>query len=125
MTKEQIFAQFVDGLNHNCQEVKEVNCEKEWAFYQMDLSLSIVDDEYFVRMTEAVWGVGEDTTTTVRKQEIEHIIHTIRKRTNDLSSYNQSAEAVLRAAYREVDGSKPSGFLNSASLQTILIKIQM
>jgi len=125
MTKEQIFGSFCDGLSYNGQAVTEVNCDKEWCFYQQDLSLSIVDDEYFVHMTEAVWGVGEDTTTTVSKQEIEHIIHTIRKRANDLSSVNQSAEAVLRATYREVDGAKPSGILTSADLANILVKIQI
>lgn len=57
MTKEQIFQSFVDGLSYNGQPVKEVRCSHEWKFYQEDMSLAIVDDVYFVRMTEAVWGV--------------------------------------------------------------------
>jgi hypothetical protein len=50
-TKEQIFQSFADGLSYNCQAVDEVSEDKEWRFYQEDLSLSIVDDEYFVGMT--------------------------------------------------------------------------
>jgi hypothetical protein len=56
-SKEQIFQTFVDGLSYNGRPITEVNCFSEWSYYQADLSLTIVDDEYFVRMTEAVWGV--------------------------------------------------------------------
>lgn len=98
---------------------------KEWKFYQDDLSLSIVDDNYFVRMTEAVWGVSEDATITVKKTELEHITKTIRQRLQFLSSVNQSGEAVMRAVFREFDGANGSGMLTSDLLQQMLVKLQV
>ena len=116
LTKEQIFEQFCRGLSHNGQPVTEVRRDCEWRFYNEDLSLSVVDDEYFVRMTEAVWGVSEQATATVSRQEVEHLVKTIRKRCLDLSTATQSAEAVLRSIYREVDWQSRSGQLDSAQL---------
>lgn len=125
MTKEQIFGQFMEGLSYNCQPVTEVRSEYEWRFYQEDLSLTIVEDEYFVRMTEAVWGVAEDATATVTKQEVEHVVSLIRKRCRDISSVNQSADAVLRAIYREVDGPARSGELTCEMLSEVLKRLQI
>ena len=73
-------------------------------------------------MTECIWGVSEDSTTTVKKTELEHITHTIRHRLLDLSSINQSAEAVMRAIFREFDRSG-SGMITSTELQQMLIKL--
>jgi len=105
--------------------VSEVHCESEWRFYMEDLSLSIVDDQYFVRMTESVWGVSEDCTATVSKQEVEHLTKTIRKRCADLSTVLLSADAVLRNVYREVDGPQRSGMLTSDMLAAVLVRIQI
>ena len=63
MTKEQIFESFKEGLSYNGQAVSVVRVDKEWQFYNEDLSLTIVDDEYFVGMTGAVWGVREDASS--------------------------------------------------------------
>lgn len=125
MTKEQIFQSFVDGLSYNGQPVTQVRCCHEWKFYQQDMSLAIVDDEYFVRMTEAVWNIQEDCTATVSKQEVEHVVRTIRKRCLDLSSVNQSADAVLRSLYREIDGPQPSGILTVDMFSQIMKKLQV
>ena len=72
-----------------------------------------MDDEYFVRMTQAIWGVAESSTATVTRQEVEHLVKTIRKRCLDLSTATQSAEAVFRAIFREIDHKSRSGNLNS------------
>jgi hypothetical protein len=101
-----------------------VNQNSEWRFYQEDLSLSIIDDEYFVRMTEAVWGVSEDATATVKKTDLEHITRTIRHRLLDLSTATISPENVMRNVFRESDPRR-SGYLDSASLQQMLIKLQI
>jgi len=124
MTKEQIFGSFLEGLSYNCQPVTEVRCEGEWRFYQEDLSLTIVEDEYFVRMTEAVWGVVENATATVTKQEVEHVVSLMRKRCRDISSVNQSQEAVLRAIYREVDTAR-SGGLTCEMFGEVLKRLQI
>jgi len=115
-TKEQIFQSFAEGLSYNGQSVSEVHCDSEWRFYQEDLALSIVDDEYFVRMTECVWGVCEDSASTVKKTELEHITRTVRHRLLDLSSATVSAEHVMRNVFREFDRTR-SGHLTSAELQ--------
>ena len=89
------------------------------------MALTIVEDEYFVSMTEAVWGVVEDATATVTKQEVEHVVSLIRKRCRDLSSVNQSQEAVLRAIYREVDGPARSGELTADMLAEVIKRMQI
>lgn len=125
LTKDQLFGAFAEGLSHNGQPVDCVRKDVEWKFYQEDLSLAIVDDDYFVGMTSAVWGVAEDPTAKVSKQEIEHLVRSIRKRCLDLSSANQSAEAVLRAVYREVDGSARSGMVTNSMFAELLKKLQI
>ena len=124
-TKDDLFKSFQEGLSHNGQPVTCVRENVEWKFYNEDISLSIVDDEYFVGMTSAVWGVQEDCTATVKKQEIEHLVSQIRKRCRDLSSVNQSEEAVLRAVYREVDGSARSNIVTNVMFAELLKKLQV
>ena len=80
------------------------------------MSLTIVEDEYFVRMCEAVWGVSESCTATIQKSDLEHITRTIRNKMLDFSTSTQSAEFVMRAVYREFDRQR-SGELTSAQLQ--------
>jgi len=93
-------------------------------YYQLDLSLSIVDDNYFVGMTQAVWGCAEASTQCVKKTELEHITKTIRHRLLDLSTPLISAEHVMRNVFREFDTNR-SGNLDSAELQQMLIKLQV
>jgi Ca2+-binding EF-hand superfamily protein len=124
-TKEELFKQFCDGLSHNGQPVDCVRQDVEWKFYQEDMALTIVNDEYFVGMTQAVWGIQEDCTATVKKQEIEHLVSQIRKRCRDLSSVNQSEEAVLRAVYREVDGAARSNIVTNVMFAELLKKLQI
>jgi len=123
-TKEQIFQSFCDGLSHDCKSVSQVRRSVEWLYYQLDLSLSIVDDNYFVGMTQAVWGCAESNTQCVKKTELEHITKTIRHRLLDLSTPLISAEHVMRNVFREFDRNR-SGSLDSAELQQMLIKLQV
>ena len=44
---------------------------KEWLDYYTDLSMSMVDDEYFVQMMQSVWQICEDASSTVSKNQIE------------------------------------------------------
>jgi len=53
------------------------------------------------------------------------LVRTIRKRCLDLSSVNQSADGVLRALYREIDGPNPTGMLTTAMFSQIMIKLQV
>ena len=41
---------------------------EEFLDYYTDLSMSLSDDLYFVRMMESVWCVGEDEDATVFKE---------------------------------------------------------
>lgn len=83
-----------------------------------------MEDEYFVRMCEAVWGVSEAGTATIHKADLEHITRTIRNKMLDMSSSTQSAEFVMRAVFREFDRQR-SGVLTAAQLQQMLLKIQV
>lgn len=124
LTKEQIFQSFVDGLSFDGKAVSQVRKCQEWCFYHRDLSLSIVDDEYFVRMCEAIWGVQESATATVKRTDLETITATIRRKMLDLSTSTQSAEFVMRAVYREFDRQN-SGVMTSEQLQAMLLKLQV
>ncbi len=75
-------------------------------------------------MTEAIWGVQESATATVKKTELEHITRTVRNRLRDLSTIMQTGEAVLRAIFREFDPMQ-TGNLTSAELQQMLVKLQI
>jgi len=68
------------------------------------LSLTIVEDEYFVRMCEAVWGVSESCTATIQKSDLEHITRTIRNKMLDFSTSTQSAEFVVGEQIDPEDG---------------------
>ena len=89
-----------------------------WLDYYCDLSLSIVDDTYFVRMLEAIWQVNEDRTVTVSKEELERLTSTIRLKLLALSNQN-SDEYVLRNVFRYFD-TNGNGVLSSDEFSTML-----
>ena len=94
-----------------------------WLDYYCDLSLSIVDDTYFVRMLEAIWQVNEDGTVTVSKEDLERLTKTIRLKLLALSNQN-SDEYVLRNVFRHFD-TNGRGVLSSDEFSAMLSKLQL
>lgn len=94
-----------------------------WLDYYCDLSLTIVDDTYFVRMLEAIWQVNEDGTVTVAKQELERLTKSIRLKLLALSGQN-SDEYVLRNVFRHFD-TNGNGVLSSDEFSAMLTKLQL
>ena len=101
MTKAEILKTFLDSFALAGKKVTQITWQ-QWIDYYADLSLSIVDDNYFVRMLESIWQVYEDGTVTVKKEEVERLTQTIRHKLLDLSVH-QSDEYVLRNLFRQLD----------------------
>lgn len=96
----------------------------EWIAYYTDLSMTMVDDAYFVGMVEAIWGCQEDLSTTVTKNEMEHMVKSIRHKLLDLSKGDRSDEYVLRQVFREFDTNK-DGVLSEVEFDAMLQRIQI
>jgi len=92
--------------------------------YYKDLSMTMVDDNYFVGMLEAIWGVSEDASTTVTKNEMEQMVRSIRHKLLDLSVGDRSDEYVLRQVFREFDTNK-DGVLSAVEFDAMLRRIQI
>lgn len=84
----------------------------------------MVNDDYFVGMLEAIWGVAEDASTTVTKNELEHLTKTIRHKLLDLSVGDRSDEYVLRQIFREFDVNK-DGVLSEVEFDAMLRRLQI
>lgn len=54
MTKAEILKTFLDSFALAGKKVTQITWQ-QWIDYYADLSLSIVDDNYFVRMLESIW----------------------------------------------------------------------
>jgi len=86
--------------------------------------MTMVDDNYFVGMLEAIWGVSEDASTTVTKNEMEQMVRSIRHKLLDLSVGDRSDEYVLRQVFREFDTNK-DGVLSAVEFDAMLRRIQI
>ena len=122
MTKAEILKTFLDSFALAGKKVTQITWQ-QWIDYYADLSLSIVDDNYFVRMLESIWQVYEDGTVTVKKEEVERLTQTIRHKLLDLSVH-QSDEYVLRNLFRQLD-TNHNGTINADELSMMLSKIQL
>jgi len=91
--------------------------------YYSDLSLSIVDDTYFVRMLEAIWQVNEDGTVTVAKEDLERLTRSIRLKLLSMSNQN-SDEYFLRNVFRHFD-TNGNGVLSVDEFSAMLAKLQL
>ena len=84
LTKEQIVAEFLRGFSMNGEKVEKITRDM-WQDYYTDVSMTIVKDDYFVAMIESIWGVVENASSTVSRQELEHLTKTIRHKLLDMS----------------------------------------
>ena len=55
LTREEVIMQFLDGFDGLKGNNDGVITWEEWLDYYTDLSMSLPDDRYFVRMMESVW----------------------------------------------------------------------
>lgn len=122
MQKQEILNTFLDGFVLGDKKPHCISWQM-WLDYYSDLSLSIADDTYFVRMLEAIWQVNEDGTVTVAKQELERLTRTIRLKLLALSNQN-SDEYVLRNVFRHFD-TDGNGVLSSDEFSAMLSKLQL
>lgn len=109
-----------DLMGHGVKSVTK----QEWFDYYTDLSMTMVQDNYFVGMLEAIWCVAEDASTTVSKTEMEHLVKSIRHKLLDLSVGDRSDEYVLRQVFREFDTNK-DGVLTAVEFDAMLRRIQI
>ena len=77
-SREEILEDFLSGFEGMKGNADGVITWQEWLDYYTDLSMSITDDLYFVRMMESVWQIPEDEETQVTKEQIEFLTYTLR-----------------------------------------------
>ena len=66
-TADEVLQDFLNGFDGVKGNNDGVVTKQEWVDYYTDLSMSVTDDEYFVRMMESVWQICEDASSTVTK----------------------------------------------------------
>jgi len=122
-TKQEIFEDFLAGF----EGVKGNDDGKitwnEWLDYYTDLSMSITDDLYFVRMMESVWQFPEDEEASVTKDQINQLVATLRHKLLDFSNQSQD-EYVLRQIFKEFDINQ-SNTLTADELSAMMVKLQI
>mmetsp|Transcript_21706 Transcript_21706/g.20811 ORF Transcript_21706/g.20811 Transcript_21706/m.20811 type:complete len:123 (+) Transcript_21706:566-934(+) len=85
--------------------------------------MSVPTDEYFVRMMESVWQVGEEEDSAVFKEHIEFLTKTVRQKLQSFANKKQD-EFVLRQIFKDFDLNK-SGNLTIDELTQMLAKLQI
>lgn len=84
-TKEQILSEFLNNFegargNHDGQITFQ-----EFFDYYSDLSMSVPNDEYFVRMLESAWQIPEADNDPVAEASIKMLIKEVRARVLELA----------------------------------------
>mmetsp|Transcript_42332 Transcript_42332/g.31011 ORF Transcript_42332/g.31011 Transcript_42332/m.31011 type:complete len:123 (-) Transcript_42332:33-401(-) len=85
--------------------------------------MSLPNEEYFVRMMESVWQVGEDEEASVFKEQLEMLTKTLRQKLLSFAN-NMSDEYVLRSIFKDFDTNK-SGTLTLDELTNMMAKLQI
>lgn len=122
-TREQVLEDFLNGFEGVKGNADGKVTKQEWCDYYTDLSMSITDDEYFVRMMESVWNICEDETATVTKNQLTDLIQALRHKLLDFSK-GQQDEYVLRAMFKEFDVNG-NGTLSVDELGAMMIRLQI
>lgn len=120
-SRDEILADFLSGFEGVKGNKDGVVTWEEWKDYYTDLSMSVVDDLYFVRMMESVWQICEDEDADVTKEQIEYLTKTLRHKLLDFSKQSIE-EYVLRDLFKQFDVNK-SGDLTVDELTMMLAKL--
>jgi len=118
---EELVAEFLNGFD-GARGNNDGNITwNEWLDYYTDLSMSMVDDEYFVQMMQSVWQICEDESSTVSKNQIEALTQSLRHKLLDFSKNSQD-EYVLRGVFKEFD-TNCSGTLTADELTNMFARL--
>jgi hypothetical protein len=98
-SREEILSDFLTGFEGVRGNMDAKITWEEFLDYYSDLSMSIPDDTYFVRMMESVWCICEEGDSEVNKQHIRHLVSLLRQRLQALSQPGVSDELVLRKVF--------------------------
>lgn len=123
LTRQEVIEQFLDGFDGMKGNNDGKITWNEWLDYYTDLSMSLPDDRYFVRMMESVWQMCEDEGSEVTKQQIEMLTKAMRHKLLDFSN-NSTEELVLHNIFREFD-TNGNGVLSVDELTAMLAKLEI
>ncbi len=121
-SKEEVLEDFLSGFEGVKGNRDGTITWEEWLDYYSDLSMSMPDDLYFVRMMEQVWCVAEDESSTVYKEQLERLTQLMRQKLQDFSKQGHSDEYVLRDVFKLFDTNK-SGDLTIDELWNMMAKL--
>lgn len=84
-TKEQILTEFLNNFE-GAQGNRDGNVTyPEFFDYYQDLSMSVPNDEYFVRMLESAWQCPENDNDPVAQASIQMLVKEVRARVLELA----------------------------------------
>lgn len=121
LTREEVIMQFLDGFDGMKGNNDGKITWNEWLDYYTDLSMSLPDDRYFVRMMESVWQMCEDEDSEVSKEHIKMLTKTMRHKLLDFSN-KSTEELVLHNVFREFD-LNGNGVLSADELSAMLVRL--
>lgn len=76
--KDEIISEFLNSFDGAKGNNDGVISRQEFFDYYTDLAMSTPSDEYFVRMIEQAWCVGEDEENSVFQDQVRKVVEMIR-----------------------------------------------
>ena len=122
-TREQILGEFLNNFDGAKGNNDGIVTRQEWNDYYTDLAMSTPSDEYFVRMMEQVWCVGEDEENSIFIDQVKTLVTMMRQRLLVLSNTSQE-EFVLRKIFKDFDTNN-SGTITIDELSAMCAKLQI
>jgi len=120
-SREEVLQDFLNNFDGAKGNNDGVVTEQEFIDYYTDLAMSCPSEEYFVRMMEQTWGVGEDEESPAYRDKVKHLIQMMRHRLLDISNSSQE-EYMLRKIFKDFDTNQ-SGTLTVDELAAMCAKL--
>lgn len=77
-TREEILKDFLSNFEGVKGNKDGYITKQEWDDYYTDIATSTPSDEYFVKMMESVWCMGEDEENSIFKDKVRQLIGLMR-----------------------------------------------
>lgn len=120
-SKEQILTEFLNNFEGVRGNRDGVITKEEFFDYYTDLSMSLPNDEYFVRMMESSWQCPEDDKDPAAKATIALLVKEVRLRVLELAKNNSN---LLKKIFSDFDLNQ-SGHLTIDEFTNMIAKLKI